>query len=464
MAKPQILVVDDEPSIRRTLRDILEYEDYGVTEAVDGEDAITRLRSALFDLVLLDIKMPKRDGMEVLEWVSREMPEIPVVMISGHGTIETAVEATKMGAFDFVEKPPDLNRMLVTIRNALTRGKLETANRRMKSTIEHFEGEITPILGESVAISRIKETIERVAPTEARVLITGEPGTGKELVARWVHQLSPRKDGHLVEVNCAAIPSELIESELFGHEKGSFTGATRQRIGTFEQADGGTLFLDEIGDMSPSAQAKVLRALQENRITRVGGDRSIPVNVRVVAATNKDLMEEIEQNNFREDLYHRLSVILIHVPPLRERRDDVPIITRHFASMLARRNGMPPKDVTDDAFDLLMRYEWRGNVRELNNVVERLLILSEGEQITADDVRRFVQPGLAAPTSAPDDLGQLVGDFEQFAEFRDMAEKVFIMRKLEEFDWNVSRTSEAIGIQRSHLYNKMNKYGIERED
>ena len=464
MAKPQILVVDDEPSIRRTLRDILEYEDYGVHEAVDGEDAVTRLRSSLFDLVLLDIKMPKRDGMEVLEWMSREMPEIPAVMISGHGTIETAVEATRLGAFDFVEKPPDLNRMLVTIRNALARGKLETANRRMKSTIEHFGREITPILGESAAISRIKETIERVAPTEARVLITGEPGTGKELVARWVHQLSPRKDGHLVEVNCAAIPGELIESELFGHEKGSFTGATRQRIGTFEQADGGTLFLDEIGDMSPNAQAKVLRALQENKITRVGGDRSIPVNVRVVAATNKDLMEEIEQNNFREDLYHRLSVILIHVPPLRERRDDVPIIARHFASTLARRNGMQPKEFTDDAIDLLKRYEWRGNVRELNNVVERLLILSEGEEITADDVRRFVQPDLSAPASQPEDLGRLVGEYEQFSEFRDMAEKVFIQKKLEEFEWNVSRTSEEIGIQRSHLYNKMNKYGIEREE
>ena len=464
MAKPQILVVDDEPSIRRTLRDILEYEDYGVHEAVDGEDAVARLRSSLFDLVLLDIKMPKRDGMEVLEWMSREMPEIPAVMISGHGTIETAVEATRLGAFDFVEKPPDLNRMLVTIRNALARGKLETANRRMKSTIEHFGGEITPILGESAAISRIKETIERVAPTEARVLITGEPGTGKELVARWVHQLSPRKDGHLVEVNCAAIPGELIESELFGHEKGSFTGATRQRIGTFEQADGGTLFLDEIGDMSPNAQAKVLRALQENKITRVGGDRSIPVNVRVVAATNKDLMEEIEQNNFREDLYHRLSVILIHVPPLRERRDDVPIIARHFASTLARRNGMQPKEFTDDAIDLLKRYEWRGNVRELNNVVERLLILSEGEEITADDVGRFVQPDLSAPASQPEDLGRLVGEYEQFSEFRDMAEKVFIQKKLEEFEWNVSRTSEEIGIQRSHLYNKMNKYGIEREE
>lgn len=462
MPDPTILVVDDEPSIRRTLRDILEYEDYEVEEAVDGDDALSKLRSNQFDLVLLDIKMPKRDGMDVLEVMSREMPEIPVVMISGHATVETAVDATKMGAFDFVEKPPDLNRMLVTIRNALDRGKLETANRRMKSAIEHFEGEITPILGDSAAIRRIKQTIERVAPTEARVLITGEPGTGKELVAKWIHHLSPRKEGHMVEVNCAAIPSELIESELFGHEKGSFTGATKQRIGTFEQADGGTLFLDEIGDMSLSAQAKVLRALQENKISRVGGDRPIPVDVRVVAATNKDLLDQIDQHHFREDLYHRLSVILIHVPPLRERRDDIPVITKHFSMRLARRNGMPPKDFTDDALDTLKRYEWRGNVRELNNVVERLLILSQGEKITADDVRQFVRPGSAPPAASP--VHNLLEEYEQFSDFRDMAEKMFIMRKLDEFDWNVSRTSEAIGIQRSHLYNKMNKYGIEREE
>jgi two-component system, NtrC family, nitrogen regulation response regulator NtrX len=463
MADPVILVVDDEPSIRRTLRDILEYEDYGVVEAADGEEALAKLRSNQFDLVLLDIKMPKRDGMEVLETVSNEMPEIPVVMISGHGTVETAVEATKKGAFDFVEKPPDLNRLLVTIRNALDRGKLETANRRMKHAIEHFEGEITPILGDSPAIRRIKETIERVAPTEARVLITGEPGTGKELVAKWIHHLSARGDGPMIEVNCAAIPGELIESELFGHEKGSFTGATKQRIGTFEQADGGTLFLDEIGDMSLSAQAKVLRALQENKITRVGGDRHIAVNVRVVAATNKDLLEQIEKSFFREDLYHRLSVILIHVPPLRDRREDVPVITSHFSKRLARRNGMPPKDFSEAALDTLKRYEWRGNVRELHNVVERLLILSEGEHITEEDVRRYVRPGAAAAAVA-NPLEGLLEDYEQFSDFRDMAEKLFIERKLNEFDWNVSRTSEAIGIQRSHLYNKMNKYGIERDE
>lgn len=462
MAAPIILVVDDEPSIRRTLRDILEYEDYTVEEAVDGEDALTKLRSTQYDLVLLDIKMPKRDGLEVLEVMSLEMPDVPAVMISGHGTVETAVEATKKGAYDFVEKPPDLNRMLVTIRNALDRGKLETANRRMKQTIVHKEGDITPILGDSPAIRHIKSTIERVAPTEARVLITGEPGTGKELVAKWIHHLSPRRENSMVEVNCAAIPSELIESELFGHEKGSFTGATRQRIGTFEQADGGTLFLDEIGDMSLNAQAKVLRALQENKINRVGGDRAIPVDVRVVAATNKDLLERIEDNHFREDLYHRLSVILIHVPPLRERREDIPVITRHFAEQLARRNGMAPKEFASDALDALMRNEWRGNVRELNNVVERLLILSEGDEITAEDVHRYVRAGDAPPDVSP--VADLMGRYDQFSDFRDMAEKLFIMRKLEEYDWNVSRTAEEIGIQRSHLYNKMNKYGIEREE
>ncbi|PSQ83549.1 MAG: Fis family transcriptional regulator, partial [Bacteroidetes bacterium QS_1_65_9] len=344
MADPKILVVDDEASIRRTVRDIFEYEDFEVEEAEDGEEALEKVRSQQYDLVLLDVKMPEPDGMEVLETMADEMPEQPVVMISGHGTIETAVEATKLGAFDFVEKPPDLNRLLVTVRNAMDRGSLEQENRRMRQSLqEQTEADLTPILGESEGITHIKETIERVAPTEARVLITGEPGTGKELVAKWIHHTSERSEGPLVDVNCAAIPSELIESELFGHEEGSFTGATEQRIGKFEQAHEGTLFLDEIGDMSLSAQAKVLRVLQENEIQRVGGDRTIPVNVRVLAATNKDLREEIEEGEFREDLYHRISVILIDVPPLRERRDDIELITEHFGQRLARRNGLEPK-------------------------------------------------------------------------------------------------------------------------
>lgn len=459
MAVPTILVVDDESSIRRTLREILEYEDFAVEEAVDGEEALRKAKASKYDLVLLDVKMPRLDGMDVLQKLSEDQPEVPVVMISGHGTIETAVEATKLGAFDFIEKPPDLNRLLVTIRNAMDRGQLTAENRRMRQAIAERHGtELTPILGDSPAIQRIKETIERVARTEARVLITGEAGTGKELVARWIHQQSARKDAALVEVNCAAIPSELIESELFGHEKGSFTGATKQRIGKFEQAHGGTLFLDEIGDMSLSAQAKVLRALQESRITRVGGDRSLPVDVRVVAATNKDLLVQIDEHRFREDLYHRLGVILIHVPPLRERRGDVSIITRSIAERIATRNGLAPKPFADAAVEALSRMEWRGNVRELYNVVERLTILSEGDSITISDVERYVMPG----SNAANPVAGLMDRFADFSEFRDEAERLFIEHKLALFDWNISRTAEAIGIQRSHLYNKMNKYGIER--
>ena len=461
MAVPTILVVDDEGSIRRTLREILEYEGFAVDEAENGPEALEKLKASPYDLVLLDVKMPGMDGMEVLQTIAEKMPDQPVVMISGHGTIETAVEATKLGAFDFIEKPPDLNRLLLTIRNALDRGHLEAENRRMRQTIaEKHDSELIPILGESPAINRIKETIERVAPTEARVLITGEPGTGKELVAKWIHHLSNRSKGPMVEVNCAAIPGELIESELFGHEKGSFTGATKQRIGKFEQAHEGTLFLDEIGDMSLSAQAKVLRALQENKITRVGGDRALPVDVRVIAATNKDLLKEIGEGRFREDLYHRLSVILIHVPPLRERREDIPLIARHFSVHIARRNGLGEKSFTEEALERLKHLEWRGNVRELHNVVERLLILSEGDQVTARDVDRFAQTGNASGNP----VENLIDRFEEFSAFRDQAEKLFIEQKLRQYDWNISRTAEAIGIQRSHLYNKMNKYAIVRED
>ncbi len=461
MAVPVILVVDDEASIRRTLREILEYEDFAVEEAEDGEEALGKLRAQRFDVVLLDVKMPKKDGLEVLAAIAKDQIDVPVVMISGHGTIDTAVEATRLGAYDFIEKPPDLNRLLLTIRNAMDRSQLESENRRMRQTIvEKVSGTLTPILGDSPGIKAIKETIERVAPTEARILITGEAGTGKELVAKWIHRLSNRSDGQVIEVNCAAIPSELIESELFGHEKGSFTGATKQRIGKFEQAHGGTLFLDEIGDMSLSAQAKVLRALQENTITRVGGDRSIPVDVRVIAATNKDLLNQIEENQFREDLYHRLSVILIHVPPLRERRGDVGVITENIAERIARRNGLEPKPFSKEALGALGQFDWRGNVRELHNVVERLTILSQGERITGVDVERYVHPG----GSAANPIVGLLDRFEQFADFRDSAEKLFIEHKLMLNDWNISRTAESIGIQRSHLYNKMSKYEIQRGD
>jgi len=459
MAAGRILVVDDEASIRRTLREILEYENYDVTEAVDGEDALKTARENQFDLALLDVKMPKKDGLEVLQVLVKEQPELPVLMISGHGTIDTAMEASKLGAFDFIEKPPDLNRLLLTLRNALDHANLQEENRRMRQTIvEQHEKKLIPIIGESSAIQRIKDTIKRVAPTEARVLITGEPGTGKELVAKWIHHQSARKDGPMVEVNCAAIPGELIESELFGHEKGSFTGATKQRIGKFEQANGGTLFLDEIGDMSLSAQAKVLRALQENRISRVGGDRSIPVDVRVVAATNKMLLQQIEENEFREDLYHRLSVILIHLPPLRDRREDISLIASNFCEQLSRRNGLTTKSFSGAALERMAQFEWRGNVRELRNVVERLIILSEGDQIEVRDVDRYVQPNGSQGNS----MTSLLDQFELFSDFRDQAEKLFIEHKLEQHDWNISKTAEAIGIQRSHLYNKMGKYNIER--
>ena len=461
MAVPVVLVVDDEASIRRTLREILEYEDYAVEEAEDGVIALEKLRAARFDVVLLDVKMPKKDGMEVLEAIAKEKIDVPVVMISGHGTIDTALEATRLGAYDFVEKPPDLNRLLLTIRNAMDRGQLKSENRRMRQTIvEQTTGALSPILGESSAIKAIKDTMERVAPTEARVLITGEPGTGKELVAKWIHRLSNRSEGPVIEVNCAAIPGELIESEMFGHEKGSFTGATKQRIGKFEQAHGGTLFLDEIGDMSLAAQAKVLRALQESTITRVGGDRPIAVDVRVIAATNKDLLFQIGEKQFREDLYHRLSVILIHVPPLRERKGDIAVITENIADRIARRNGLEPKPFSKEALAALEQFEWRGNVRELHNVVERLTILSEGERITQLDVERYVLPG----GSASNPIVGLLDRFDQFSEFRDNAEKLFIEHKLVQNEWNISRTAEAIGIQRSHLYNKMSKYDIKRGD
>ena len=458
---PTILVVDDEASIRRTLREILEYEDYEVEEAEDGEEALEAIQAHQYDLVFLDVKMPEVDGMEVLEEIADSAADLPVVMISGHGTIETAVEATKLGAYDFIEKPPDLNRLLVTVRNAMDRGQLETKNRRMRQTLsEQSTGDLPPIIGESDAIDDIKDTIERVAPTEARVLISGENGTGKELVAKWIHHRSARAAEPIVEVNCAAIPDELIESELFGHEKGAFTGATQQRIGKFEQAHEGTLFLDEIGDMSLSAQAKVLRVLQEDEIERVGGERSIQVDVRVIAATNKDLSEEIEEGRFREDLYHRIGVILIEVPPLRRRRGDIPLLTEHGAERLARRNGLTPKTFTDEALSRLQDYEWRGNVRELYNVIERLLILVDGDAIDAADVDQFVEPKMVSDGPAK----ELISAYDDFTQARDQFEKRFIEHKLDQHDWNVSQTAETIGIQRSHLYNKLNKYGIERED
>lgn len=383
-----ILVIDDDRPIRSTLREILEFEKFHVEEAEDGESAMSKVKGKKFDLVLCDIKMPKMNGIEVLEKLQEKYADLPVVMISGHGTIETAVEAIKMGAYDFIAKPLDLNRLLVTVRNALDRNELVEEAKSLRKKVH--QSKLNEIIGESRSIIEVKEMIAKVAPTDARVLITGGNGTGKELVARSLHQNSERKNKPFIEVNCAAIPSELIESELFGHEKGAFTSAVKQKKGKFEQAEGGTLFLDEIGDMSASAQAKVLRALQENKVSRVGGEKDISINVRVIAATNKNLKEEIEKGNFREDLYHRLSVILIHVPNLNERRDDIPLLTDFFVNQLIQKNGMPEKKIKKEAVDALCELKWPGNIRELRNVIERLLILGEKE-ISQEDVNRYVK-------------------------------------------------------------------------
>lgn len=448
-----ILIADDEKSIRKTLREILEYESYKVDEAVDGAQAFEMLKEGDYDCALLDIKMPKMDGMEVLEKIKATDCETPIIMISGHGTVENAVEATKKGAYDFIQKPPDLNRLLVTVRNALEKSTLVTETKVLRRKV----GKTREIIGDSPAIQKIKDTIDRVAPTEARVLITGENGTGKELVARWIHEKSNRRNGPLIEVNCAAIPTELIESELFGHEKGAFTSAIKQRIGKFEGANGGTLFLDEVGDMSLSAQAKVLRALQENRITRVGGDRDIPVDVRVVAATNKDLLKEVEEGRFRVDLYHRLSVILIHVPSLNDRGDDVPLLAEKFVKEVCEDYGIPKKVITPKALEELKVMRWEGNIRELRNVMERLVILAD-QKITENEVKNFV-----TNTQAKDTPTDLFEAFDKFQDFKEHIEKLFIEHKLKKYGWNVSKTAEVLDIQRSHLYNKIEKYDLRRQ-
>jgi len=385
----KILVIDDEKSIRRALKEILEFEDFEVDEAEDGKEGLEKAKNAFYDVIFCDIKMPKMDGMEVLENLQKEKIESPIIMISGHGNIETAVEAIKKGAFDFIEKPLDLNRILVTIRNAGDKQTLVEEKKTLKKTVQRFKG--SSIIGETNDIIKIKEMIAKVGPSDARVLITGENGTGKELVARSLHDNSERKDKPFVEVNCAAIPAELIESELFGHEKGAFTSAVKQKKGKFELATTGTLFLDEIGDMSASAQAKVLRALQENTIQRVGGEKNIKVNPRIVAATNKNLRQEIEDGNFREDLFHRLSVILIHVPTLNEREEDIPLLADHFLTMTCADHGIPRKKFSEDALEALKNTRWSGNIRELRNVIERMVILCDNE-ITGFDVNTFSNP------------------------------------------------------------------------
>ncbi|MGX1023969.1 sigma-54-dependent transcriptional regulator [Psychroflexus sp. MBR-150] len=384
----KLLIVEDEEAIRRVLVKILKENDsnYQIEVASNGVEAIELIKNNDFDLVLCDIKMPKMDGIEVLEKTKAEKPELPIVMISGHGDLETAVETMRKGAFDYISKPPDLNRLLQTVKIALDHNKLAVENKTLKKKVsKKYE-----MIGQSEAMNHIKSMIDKIAPTDARVLITGDNGTGKELVAHWIHQKSERSKSPMVEVNCAAIPSELIESELFGHVKGAFTSANKSRAGKFEVANGGTLFLDEVGDMSLSAQAKVLRALQENKIQRVGSDKDIKVDVRVIAATNKDLKQEIENKKFREDLYHRLAVIMIHVPSLDERPEDIPLLVNHFLKTIAKEQGVTPKDIDEEALEILKQYQWTGNIRELRNVVERLIILG-GDKITAKDVELFSQ-------------------------------------------------------------------------
>lgn len=447
-----ILVVDDEKSVRDSLKMILEYERYNVRFAENGEQALQKLLSPDVQLVLLDVKMAGMDGLEVLQQIRDRNQQLPVIMISGHGTIETAVEATKRGAFDFLPKPLDRDKLLVTIRNALEQSRLAAEFRQLQ---ERLEGKYE-IIGKSQRIQEVLELIDRVAPTDARVLILGENGTGKELVARAIHRRSKRMGETFVEVNCAAIPADLIESELFGHEKGSFTGATTQRIGKFEQADGGTLFLDEIGDMSLQAQAKVLRALEEGRIERVGGNKLIPVNVRVIAATNKNIDVEIKKGTFREDLFHRLQVITINVPPLRERTEDIPLLVEAFIADVCSRNGLPVKNIAPEAMQELMRRDWPGNVRELRNAVERLVILSPGNSI---DMRV-----LGETTSSRNESEDFLNFNGTFQDFKEKAEAAFIKKQLERHKWNISKTAEALDIQRSHLYTKMRRYGLAKNE
>jgi DNA-binding NtrC family response regulator len=448
----KILIIDDEKAIRNTLREILEYESYQVDEASNGEEGLEKLEVGEYAAVLCDIKMPKMDGIEVLTRAQEMDDDIPFIMISGNGTIETAVEATKKGAYDFISKPPDLNRLLITLRNAIDKKSLTVETKVLRRKVTKTR----EIIGDSPAIQNIMSTIDKVAPTDARVLITGENGTGKELVARWLHEKSNRAKNMLVEVNCAAIPTDLIESELFGHEKGAFTSAIKQRIGKFEQANGGTLFLDEIGDMSLAAQAKVLRALQEGKITRVGGDKDIDVDVRVVAATNKNLLQEIERGNFRMDLYHRLSVILIHVPSLNDRKEDIPNLAEKFIKEVCEDNNFPRKMFLPQALDELKKLDYYGNIRELRNVVERLVILGQ-QRITVEDVKKF-----ASPLSAREEEKNIYERFSTLQDFKEYVERIFIEEKLKKNGWNVAKTALEIDIQRSHLYNKIEKYTLKR--
>jgi two-component system nitrogen regulation response regulator NtrX len=451
----RVLIVDDEAGIRQALKQVLEYEDLEVRVAASGGEAITMYSEFRPQLVFLDVKMAGLDGLETLSRLRTLDPRAQIVMISGHGTIATAVEATQRGAFDFLEKPLDTDRLLLTVRNALAHAELVGENARLREAAQSRYA----MVGASTALEAVRELIAKVGPTAARVLITGENGTGKELVARALHESSPRRDQPLIEVNCAAIPSELIESELFGHMKGSFTGAFADRAGKFEQADGGTLFLDEVGDMSLSAQAKLLRVLQEGVVTRIGGAKSIQVDVRVLAATNKDLESEIAEGRFREDLLYRLNVVPIEVPPLRERLEDIPALVAHFAEQLASGAGVPGKTFADDAIERLQERGWPGNIRELRNAVERALILSPGKVIAAADIDRLLPASDGALLSAVTEAG----GSQTFETFKQEAEKSFLAQKLREHDWNVSETARSLKMPRSNLYKKIERYGLTRE-
>ncbi len=447
-----ILVIDDERDICESIKMILEYEDYSVDYTTDTTKGFQKLEYGSYDALLLDIQMPDKNGFEVLNWLREKEIEIKVVMISAHASVENAVKSTKLGAFDFLEKPIDRDKLLISVRNAVEQSGLVKENKQLKK--ELFSSE--KIIGNSGVIQTIHEVISRVAKTDARILITGENGTGKELIAQELHRQSNRANKDLVEVNCAAIPHELIESELFGHEKGSFTGAMKQRIGKFEQADGGNLFLDEIGDMSLQAQAKVLRAIEEGKIERVGGNSKISVDVRIISATNKELQEEIAKGNFREDLYHRLNVIPIHVPPLRERIDDIPLLVEYFSKSICEKNKFPQKNYTAGAIKTFQSMPWKGNIRELRNVVERIVIMISKPEINEKDVLSFTPTS----NSKADDLLNISNSFQ---EFKEKAERAFIVKQLNANSWNISKTADILGIQRSHLYNKLKKYEIEKE-
>jgi two-component system nitrogen regulation response regulator NtrX len=459
-SRSRILVIDDEAAIRDSLRMTLEYEGYEFVGAATGQEGLALAEREAPDLVLLDVKMPGMDGLEVLERLRHTNDALPVVVISGHGTISTAVEATKKGAFDFIEKPFASERVLTTLRNALDTRHLRDENRTLKKAVEVRH----QMIGESRALEQVTASVSRAAPTNATVLISGESGVGKELVARTIHRNSQRSRERFVQVNCAAIPEELIESELFGHEKGSFTGATEKQVGKFEQADRGTIFLDEVGDMSPKTQAKVLRVLQEGEVERLGSARTIKVDVRVIAATNKNLEEEIEKGTFREDLYFRLAVIPIHVPPLRERPDDIPLLVRHYVDFFSRENNVRSKRITQAALDALQRYRWKGNIRELRNTVERLIIMTGGETIDLPDlpesVRSPASMGLGAPKPGTEGDQAKAGTLR---EFKENAERAFLVGKLRENGWNISKTAEVIGTPRSNLYKKLEQYQIAQE-